>query len=234
MQKKLNRLGEYRARKSSDNPDFFFFSGVPVSNLGPQIFCRLFMVSLYPAKMLGLYHFFPLSLQFIILSRQVIQRCNLRSWRRFVKYAMCLSILFTHFCKYICRSLNVILCKAVFLLIYIRWLLNKTNKKLLTQICCTVENVLLLFFFSFLCALLCIPAVGAHGQAILLTICTTLNNCNDFINSVNTRSVNTNSRLIQLKFCTYRWSYLAGMSAQVQDMTKYFPEMSPAPQTDAY
>jgi len=28
----------------------FFFSGAPISNLDPKIFCRLFMVSLYPAK----------------------------------------------------------------------------------------------------------------------------------------------------------------------------------------
>jgi len=51
--------------------------------------------------------------------------------------------------------------------------------------------------FLFLCALLRIPAVEAHGQAILWTIYsyTILNNYDDFINSFNRRSVNTNSRL---------------------------------------
>ena len=67
------------------------------------------------------------------------------------------------------------------------------------QICRIVENVLLLFLL-FLCSSLYIPAVGTHGQATLLTIYTTLNNYDDFVNSVNTRSVNTNSRLIQISF----------------------------------
>jgi len=74
---------------------FKWFKGIKFDN--SAFFLELLFQILHPIfsfifhgfalfnQMLGLYHFVPHPLHFIILSRQVIQHCNLRSWKCFVK-----------------------------------------------------------------------------------------------------------------------------------------------------
>jgi hypothetical protein len=134
----------------SDNPAFFP-PGAPVSNLGPEIFCRLFMVSPYPAKCWDCITSFHTHYNLLFLAVRSLNTVIYTVENVLLNTPWIWVFGFKHLRKYICSSLSVTLCKAVFLLIYIRirsWL-NKSNKKLHTQICRAVENVLLSLFLLF-------------------------------------------------------------------------------------